>query len=136
MIEVVDGRLFKCARCHKPVIICSDCDRGNIYCNFACARIRRKESQKKAQKKYQGTLRGRKKHALRQKRYRRNKTKVTHHGSEVIKFNSQFPRHDVEPVSAIKIEAHCCHFCGKICSRYVRIGFLRRKSTTSKVLLL
>jgi hypothetical protein len=30
-----DARLFNCARCHRQVVICSRCDRGNLYCGFA-----------------------------------------------------------------------------------------------------
>jgi hypothetical protein len=31
------ARLFLCARCRAQVLICSCCDRGNIYCGEGCA---------------------------------------------------------------------------------------------------
>jgi hypothetical protein len=39
-----DARLFNCARCHRQVVICSRCDRGNLYCGSQCAQSARGES--------------------------------------------------------------------------------------------
>ncbi len=76
------ARLFNCARCHRQVVICSDCDRGNMYCGSGCAQLTRSESVRSAGRRYQNSSRGRFSHAARQRRYRqRQKQKVTHQGS-------------------------------------------------------
>ena len=35
-------RLFQCALCHTQSIVCSKCDRGQIYCGTGCAIFARK----------------------------------------------------------------------------------------------
>ena len=62
-------RIFNCVRCHRQVIICSYCDRGNIYCSSECSLASRQESIQTAGKRYQNTYRGRLNHAKRQKIY-------------------------------------------------------------------
>ena len=75
-------RLYYCALCHAQSIICSHCDRGQIYCSDTCAREARLKSCREAEKRYQHTSRGKHKHAARQKRYReRLRQKVTDQGS-------------------------------------------------------
>ena len=78
-------RLYNCERCAVQVRICERCDYGNVYCAGECARIRRRESQRRAQARYQRSRQGARRHAARQRRWRerqRQKTKiVTHQGS-------------------------------------------------------
>lgn len=78
-------RIFNCIRCSRQVIICRECDRGDIYCSAACAAAQRKRSLKQAGERYQNSFVGRRQHAERQARYRARhsaaKKKVTHHGS-------------------------------------------------------
>ena len=40
------ARLFNCARCRCQVVICSHCDRGNIYCGKRCSETARRQSQR------------------------------------------------------------------------------------------
>ena len=77
------ARVFTCARCHCPVVVCSRCDRGQSYCGRACATAARACSLRAAGRRYQATRRGRFTHAARQRRYRRGLAakKVTHQGS-------------------------------------------------------
>jgi len=76
------ARLFNCARCRCQVVICSHCDRGNIYCGKRCSEAARRQSQREAGRRYQKTRRGGFAHAERQRRYRqRRRAKVTHQGS-------------------------------------------------------
>ena len=76
-------RFFLCARCRVQVRICSDCDRGNIYCLDECAGIRRGESLREAGCRYQQTPKGARNHARRQRDYvARRREKVTHQGSD------------------------------------------------------
>lgn len=75
-------RLYNCARCAQQVHICRECDRGNQYCAGECAQIRRRESLRRAGRRYQGSYRGACAHAARQRAWRERQTQeVTHHGS-------------------------------------------------------
>jgi len=80
-------RLYNCERCGIQVRICQRCDHGNVYCAGECAGIRRRESLKRAQRRYQRSRRGAWRHAARQRRWRerqrQKRYKVTHHGSPV-----------------------------------------------------
>ena len=125
------SRLFNCALCACQAIICSFCDRNNIYCSFECAYQARIESLRKAGKRYQNSLRGRHKHASRQKRYRwRLANKVTHHSSntspasDLLSAACEPEKHPSEPTAGII----CCSFCGKVCSPFVRFSFLHRQN--------
>ena len=42
------ARVFNCARCHGQVVICSHCDRGNLYCGKRCSQAARRQSQREA----------------------------------------------------------------------------------------
>jgi hypothetical protein len=42
------ARLFNCARCQRQVVICSHCDRGNIYCAKRCSQSARPQSRREA----------------------------------------------------------------------------------------
>lgn len=130
------ARLFNCARCHRQVTICSDCDRGNIYCGQACSKIARKESLQAADQRYQNSQRGRLKHAARQQRYRQRQKenaekKVTDHGSPVSPPDVLLPPEVNEPpkrvAASVTHDIHC-HFCGRSCLVFLRAGFLRRGS--------
>ena len=125
------ARLFLCARCRKQVCICSDCDRGQQYCDDDCALTARRLSLRAAGRRYQSTRRGRSKHAERMRRYRAKKQIVTHHSSPA-------PAPDallllclgVIVAAAIAVpavpagRARRCHFCGRPCSVFVRLNFL------------
>lgn len=123
------GRLFNCARCRHQVVICSDCDRNNIYCSRQCAAIVRRASLKAAGKRYQQSRHGRLKHADRQRRYRaRQREKVTHHGSPVLSSNdllfSVQNRQAACLMQFITQNIHC-HFCKRSGIEFLRTGFLR-----------
>jgi hypothetical protein len=63
------ARFFLCARCRAQVLICSCCDRGNIYCAQDCAQVARRGAQRAAGRRYQLSLRGRRNHAARAQRW-------------------------------------------------------------------
>ena len=97
------ARLFNCARCRRQVVICSHCDRGNIYCGKRCSETARRQSQREAGRHYQKTRRGRFAHAERQRRYRqRRRQNATHQGSppaiadETLSAESRTPARRVE----------------------------------------
>lgn len=79
--DSVSGRLFLCAGCRRQVVVCSCCDRGQIYCAEDCAQQARRRSVKQAGRRYQASHRGRRMHAARMSRWRARQEKVTHHGS-------------------------------------------------------
>lgn len=77
------GRMFLCGRCRAQVVLCSRCDRGNVYCGPACSQARRRVSVREAGMRYQGSRAGRFAHAARSQRYRARGQNVTHQGSAV-----------------------------------------------------
>ena len=139
-------RLYNCGRCAQQVQICRYCDRGNQYCAEECARIRRRESLCRAARRYQGSYRGACRHAARQRVWRERRAKVTHQGSlapvvAVIVVSTsitttQETHADIASVAAPRergrwpvqrravARARCC-FCGRVLSRFARLGPLR-----------
>ena len=93
------ARRFLCTRCRAPTLVCSHCDRGHIYCATGCAAAARQQSQREAGRRYQGSLRGRFRHAARTRRWRERQAllavpvalaematpqSVTHQGSPLL----------------------------------------------------
>lgn len=64
------ARRFLCARCRAPALVCSRCDRGQIYCATGCAAVARLQSQRDAGRRYQCSRPGRFRHAARTQRWR------------------------------------------------------------------
>ena len=64
------ARRFVCARCRAPVLVCSHCDRGQVYCAAGCSARARRQSQRDAGRRYQDSLPGRFHHAARTQRWR------------------------------------------------------------------
>lgn len=122
----LSARLYNCARCYCLTIICSACDRNNIYCGSICSSAARTQSCYLAGQLYQRTLCGRQKHAERQRRYReRLRKKVTHHSSPTLPPHVVLPRQpNVQKIEVMSGHYHC-HFCGKSCSPLLRRGYLR-----------
>jgi len=132
--EIRSARLFLCAACRTQSLICSCCDRGQIYCAGDCAARARHRAQRAAGRRYQSSRRGRLAHAARTRRYRARGKKVTHHGSP------EPPRDDlltpgsptiagdaVIPEERPRRAASHCHWCGRRCPAFVRREFLRRR---------
>ena len=136
------ARLYNCVRCQRQVIICSDCDRGNIYCPGECAKQSRHEKQQEAAERYQSSHKGRQRHAQRQHQYRQRqqqfhpwqKEKVTHQGSPELTacdsittgLKTEISR-TISPVVSKKA-GWACHFCGAQCGEYLRWSFLHRQN--------
>ena len=128
-------RLYYCVLCHAQAVICSHCDRGQIYCSKKCATVARVQSCREAEKRYQLSPKGKIKHALRQKRYRmRQKEKVTDHSSITLAQDALLESVKNKPIKAdvsrdfgIK---QCC-FCKKPVPSWFRNGFLRYYSARS-----
>jgi len=134
------ARLFNCARCRCQVVICSHCDRGHIYCGKRCSQTARRQSRRKASGRYQKTRRGRFAHAERQRRYlQRRRTKVTHQGSppaiadETLPAESRTSVRRSEIPAAVPVDGICCHLCGRVCSPFLRLGFLHRCPTREAI---
>lgn len=127
------ARLFLCARCRAQVLVCSRCDRGQIYCAEDCSQTSRRACMREAGRRYQLSRRGRFAHAERMRRYRSRQKEVTHQASAgaapdvLLPLNSATP--DTISVAAPLDEPavpRCC-FCHRACSSFVRIGPLRRR---------
>lgn len=122
----LSARLYNCVGCNVLVIICSPCDRNNIYCGSTCSRAARIRSCSLASQRYQKTFRGRRSHAERQQRYReRKKNKVTHHTSTVLPPHVVLKRKPNERILESKNDYRHCHFCRKPISLFLRRGYLR-----------
>lgn len=135
------ARMFNCARCACQVVICSHCDRGQIYCAGDCAQIARKESLNESGQRYQSSRQGQLKHAARQARYReRQQQKVTHQGStpgsrhdslvqQLKLLFSEVAPITIRPDTAKKVKL-TCHFCHQPCLAFVRWVFLSQFSSS------
>lgn len=129
------SRLYSCLRCHTQVVICSPCDRGQIYCGKACSYAARTASCRAAEKRYQTTFRGKMNHARRQQRYRAKlSTKVTDRGSSSLPANAllHWVKNKVKKSVTNQrfFEKRCC-FCNKPVSAWLRHGFLRHHPSLS-----
>ena len=132
--EVRSARLFLCAACRTQSLICSCCDRGQIYCAGDCAARARHRAQRAAGRRYQSSRRGRLAHADRTRRYRARGKKVTHHGSpepprdDLLAPGSPTIAGDAAiPEDRPRRAASHCHWCGRRCPAFVRREFLRRR---------
>lgn len=129
------ARLYSCAHCYAQVLICSDCDRNNIYCISTCSKLRRTLSLRRAGKRYQQSYRGRQMHAKRQRQYRAQKKIVTHHTSPPQSPNDVLPPKLNEPIKQpIKGDIYC-HFCGNRCSPFIRRVYLHRSDQRASPVL-
>ncbi len=129
------ARLYNCVLCHCLVVICSPCDRGNIYCKNGCAKLARKELQSKSNQRYQNTRRGKLKHAVRQKNYMlriQQKIKVmTYEGSQSENNNVKSDQRLTPAANAGTSSEVNCNFCGQQCSNFIRNYFLRSVSVVA-----
>jgi hypothetical protein len=64
--------MFNCARveCHRQVLVCRRCDRGQRYCGRECAELQRRVQVRLAGRAFQFTQRGARLHAARSQRWR------------------------------------------------------------------
>ena len=134
------ARLFNCARCHCQVLLCSHCDRGQIYCGRSCAQAARRHATHAAGRRYQRSRRGRFAHAERQRRYRqRRRANVTHQGSPPARQAARLPeesrrsiaRHALpvsDPADGIR-----CHCCARVCRAFLRHTTLQRRPTREAI---
>lgn len=128
--------LFNCLECDTQTVICSDCDRGQVYCRKICAVSARILSHREANKRYQSSLKGRMNHALRQKRYRDSKKKVTDQGSSPVEKNDVLPMVEItstKPAISSVMTCSVCHFCQRPVTSWLRFGFLQHTSAASMI---
>ncbi len=131
-------RLYSCRRCAQQVRICRRCDHGHQYCTGECARIRRRESLRRAAQRYQQSYRGACRHAARQRAWRtRCAQKVTHQGS-LSRVAAPIVAATSTTIEGTYAESACarplpprdrarprCCFCGRRLARFARLGPLR-----------
>jgi hypothetical protein len=140
------ARIFLCACCRLQVLVCSHCDRGQIYCPDQCAAATRRALQREAGRRYQQSRAGRFKHAARTRRWRERRCvvakKVTHQGSPHAPLDvvlpviatthpnaTTGPHTTGAPFLAITAvpapNPWRCRWCCTNCVAQVRLGFLR-----------
>ena len=152
MCDLSSARRYHCARCQVPVLICSHCDRGQIYCFNGCRELAQKERGKRKAKRYQSTPQGQRNNARRQSNYRKRQgappTPVSTE-SAVNSTQSNTPNKPAADPEITKIVTHRgsavpgasvvlpdssnsssffhCDCCSRACSHFVRIHFLRTR---------
>ncbi len=109
------ARRFLCARCRAPVLVCSVCDRGQIYCASGCSALARRQSQRAAAQRYQRTRSGRFMHAARTRRWRERQAvlasvaqSVTHQGSQLAPPDAVLVSHPPSSCDASAAPAQPC----------------------------
>ena len=133
------ARLFVCVRCRTQVLICSCCDRGQIYCAGGCAQEARYHAQRAAGRRYQTSRRGRLAHAVRARRWRARQKNVTHQSSpppppdDLVLPGSAVTASEPSPSPDARRWTWHCHWCRCHCSQFVRQGFLRRRRVPRNV---
>lgn len=125
------ARLYNCHRCYQQVLICSSCDRGQIYCGQKCGQLSRKQSIRDAGIRYQKTSQGKLNHAKRQREYRarqrENKKIVTHQGSHEERNHDVLPEATAEGKSSSPAnlgQELRCYLCQCPVSEFLRKDFL------------
>jgi hypothetical protein len=126
-------RLFLCLHCRQQVVICSRCDRGQVYCGRVCASEVRHSRQREARRRYQASERGRQMHADRSRRYRARGRRVTDQGSTLVAPPDRQPEQAraaamaVQPTISVAIgRLTACSRCGRSVSNMVRQSPVRR----------
>jgi hypothetical protein len=130
-VDPIPARMFWCPRCRELVVICSRCDRGQIYCVGDCARSARREAQRAAGRRYQLSRQGRLLHAERARRYRARRNNVTHQGSLPAPARDPLPAELANMASETALPneeprepKRRCHWCQCRCPQLLRQGFL------------
>lgn len=123
------GRFYLCARCRCAVVLCSRCDRGNRYCAGGCASAARRDSNRRAGRRYAESRRGRFNHAARQRRYReRQQPKVTQQGSAAnggaVSWIRPYETRSRAPKAGNT--GMFCAICARMLDAFVRLRFLNR----------
>lgn len=132
-ISSLSCRLFLCGRCHRQVVICRRCDRGQIYCGPECALEVRRRNQREARRRYQASDRGRRMHAERSRQYRAGGRRVTDQGPALVARPDRQPPTPRAATMAARRPAMvvagrvtaCCR-CGIPVSDRVRLSPIRR----------
>jgi hypothetical protein len=132
--EPATYRLYHCRRCAMQVCICAQCDCGNVYCPGECTQLARLESMRRAGARYQRTLRGARKHAERQRRYREGrKLEVTHQAFSLVTTGCSVSRHPITTSelldvnskkslgSPVRLLQRHCAFCGRLLPAFARL---------------
>ena len=132
-------RLFLCGLCQTHVRICRCCDRGQRYCPGFCQQEARRESLRRANRRYQRTRRGAQLHAERQTAYvARLRKKMTDQGPppepttamlEIIASDRPDAASDTQPTGSLHHAKDLlpCDFCGHLCAPFARRDFIRRR---------
>lgn len=94
------ARRFLCARCRAPTLVCSHCDRGQIYCATGCAAVARLQSLRDAGRRYQCSRPGRFRHAARTQRWRERQALVAVSAARSEVVAPQLVTHQGSPMPA------------------------------------
>lgn len=103
---VLRRRICQSPECRASFTVCVSCDRGQRYCSPACRETARRVQRRAADRRYQQSERGRRRHRERQRRYRDRQTpaRVTDQGGRMITISVP-PRRSV---------VGRCTICGRV----------------------
>ena len=157
MEDLGTARRYHCARCRQPVLICSRCDRGNIYCFDGCAEAAYNERRRRNSQGYQRSAKGRLKNKERQRRSRLAKAlkelnaQANKQPDEtstpppaqpdskevnppIITHRGSFDVPDGAPLMSVPQQPRVvtCNACQRVCSEAMRIDFLRTSRYRSR----
>ena len=144
------ARRYHCGRCHQPVVVCRQCDRGNVYCFNGCAQSAFKQRCQRNARCYQRSTKGRHKNAQRQRRYRLRRA-LTQRDLDVAEQTHPEPDQHRPPPTSTSPESQkvthrgsatlsrsalllhmstqppgvYCNACFRVCNQALRIDFLR-----------
>ena len=109
------------------VVLCRECDYGNIYCSQLCRQQARQKALRLAGARYQRTFTGAQKHATRQAAYRiRQEQKVTHHSFSADQSSVIVEQAEQEVINPSEVQLErlaspqYCVSCGRCCVFVVR----------------
>jgi hypothetical protein len=137
----LSGRLFLCGGCRAQVVVCTCCDRGQVYCPGGCAGQARRRTLRQAGRRYRQTGHARQVNAAQMARWRaRPREIVTHPGSPaqaagdlVPGGTATVPCDGAPPAEPLRRATTHCHWCGRLCLPQLRQGFLRRRGRAGHV---
>jgi hypothetical protein len=89
---VLRQRLCGWSQCGELFFICRSCDRGRRYCRRQCRDLARREQCRRANRRHQQSVEGRKDHRDRQRAYRERKRRsVTDQGRQAESSSATLP---------------------------------------------
>ncbi len=120
---------IKCNYCQQYFLLCRSCYRGQCYCCDRCRFIAQREAQRRTQRRYRQTKKGRKAHLEAE---RRRRIRISRNIQKTVDDEGSTPptSHVIlvsRPLKSIGL-CHCCGTAGVIVRNFPRRAYERRRS--------